>query len=238
MSATLSVSPSERRALVVRGLRIAAVVTLAIGLALFVSAGTLRWPAGWVFLVFYTTDFTFWVIWGTRNKPDLLKERAQSLKGGGKAWDKVIVLLNMIVGIIGFVVAGLDAVRYQWSVVTPPWRIAGVVLIVLCYFLSYQAVLNNPFASGIVRIQEDRGHHVISRGPYQYVRHPMYIGSILGDFGIPLFLGSYWALIPGVIMAALFTYRTAREDKTLREELPGYEEYTRKVRYRLVPGIW
>ncbi|MEX1247892.1 MAG: isoprenylcysteine carboxylmethyltransferase family protein [Anaerolineales bacterium] len=90
----------------------------------------------------------------------------------------------------------------------------------------------------MARIQTERGHRVSTGGPYQFVRHPMYVGSILADIGVPLFLGSYWALIPSALMAALFIYRTAREGITLQEELPGYKEYAQKVRYRLLSGAW
>jgi protein-S-isoprenylcysteine O-methyltransferase Ste14 len=148
-----------------------------------------------------------------------------------------LVKVNLLVSFTVYIVAGLDT-RFQWSSMGIGLQWIGFVLLILGYVLPQLALTNNPFASGVVRIQKDRGHTVSSGGPYKFVRHPMYLGSLLADFGIPLFFGSYWALIPGAIMAALFIYRTEREDQTLQEELPGYKEYSQKVRYRLVPGVW
>ena len=99
-------------------------------------------------------------------------------------------------------------------------------------------MVTNTYLSRVARIQEDRGQVVVMAGPYKYVRHPMYIGIILLFLSIPLALGSWWALIPGVGIGILFVIRTAKEDQMLRSELSGYADYSNRVRYRLVPGIW
>jgi protein-S-isoprenylcysteine O-methyltransferase Ste14 len=112
------------------------------------------------------------------------------------------------------------------------------VLVALGYALSSWAMLSNPFFSGTVRIQGERGHSVATAGPYHYVRHPGYSGWILANLTTPVALGSLWGLLPGLLVVLGFVVRTAMEDRTLQTELDGYKEYTQQVRYRLVPGIW
>ncbi len=99
-------------------------------------------------------------------------------------------------------------------------------------------MLVNAFLVTTVRIQEERGHRVVTNGPYRFLRHPTYVGAILFTWGGPLLLGSWWALIPGTIAVIAFVVRTYLEDRTLQAELPGYQEYTQQVRYRLLPGVW
>ena len=106
------------------------------------------------------------------------------------------------------------------------------------YSFSSWAMISNPFFSGTVRIQEERGHIVATSGPYRYIRHPGYSGWILANLATPVALGSLWGLVPGVLAAILFVIRTSKEDQTLQEELDGYQAYSEQVHYRLVPGIW
>jgi protein-S-isoprenylcysteine O-methyltransferase Ste14 len=96
----------------------------------------------------------------------------------------------------------------------------------------------NAFLSTRVRIQEDRGHRVVTTGPYRMVRHPMYAATIIGFAGVSLLLGSWWAFVPGAVCTVLFIIRTALEDRTLQAELPGYKDYAARTRYRLLPGVW
>jgi protein-S-isoprenylcysteine O-methyltransferase Ste14 len=98
--------------------------------------------------------------------------------------------------------------------------------------------MSNKFFSATVRIQKERGHTVVTGGPYQYIRHPGYAGGVMSDLATPVMLGSLWALIPAVLTGCLLVVRTALEDKTLKNELIGYKEYARQVRYRLLPGVW
>ncbi|NIN68361.1 MAG: hypothetical protein GTO63_27370 [Anaerolineae bacterium] len=135
-------------------------------------------------------------------------------------------------------IAGLD-LRWGWSPPLPlALRLAGLVVVVLGSATASWAMLSNAYFSTGVRIQEERGHRVVSKGPYRYVRHPGYSGFSLSNLGLPLMLGSAWALIPGGLLSSAMIIRTVLEDRTLHEELEGYEAYARKVRYRLIPGIW
>jgi protein-S-isoprenylcysteine O-methyltransferase Ste14 len=136
------------------------------------------------------------------------------------------------------VVAGLDAGRFGWSAVPLPARLLAWLALAAAGTLIFWALATNTYLSRMARIQDDRGQVVVTAGPYRYVRHPMYLGVILLFLGMPVALGSWWALLPGIVIAALFVLRTAKEDPMLREELPGYTEYARHVGYRLVPGIW
>lgn len=128
---------------------------------------------------------------------------------------------------------------YGWSPgFTTISNIIGLTGLVLGYAFSSWAPIENRFFSGTVRIQTERGHHVVSTGPYRFVRHPGYAGGLLGFLFIPLLLDSLWSFIPAVLLGIVMVVRTALEDKTLQEELPGYREYAQKTRYRLFPGVW
>jgi protein-S-isoprenylcysteine O-methyltransferase Ste14 len=136
------------------------------------------------------------------------------------------------------IVAGLDH-RYYWSPEFPLWiNVIGFILIAFGYAFAAWAVAENRFFSSMVRIQTDRGHVVCDTGPYRFVRHPGYSGNILPLFGIVLALDSVWTLIPAAVALIIMVIRTVLEDQTLQEELPGYRDYARRVRYRLIPGIY
>ena len=208
-----------------------------LALMLFLAAGTVNWIAGWTMVIVMTG----WVI-GTAivvipRYPELLAER-MGPKQGAKTWDTALLGLYGVAMMIMWIVAGLD-LRYGWSSGIGPVAQIGAMLIVIAgYALVVWATSVNAFFSQVVRIQSERGHTVISSGPYRYVRHPAYVGMSLVVLGAPIMLGSWWALIPGVISAALMIVRTSLEDQTLQAELPGYVEYTEHTRYRLIPGIW
>jgi protein-S-isoprenylcysteine O-methyltransferase Ste14 len=207
---------------------------------LFIAAGTLAWPMGWAYVVLTATVTFGSRILLLRRHPDLIAERARSLEAeGAKSWDKVIVQLVAIVGpLLMLIVAGLD-VRFGWRPEIPLWaQIIGFVALALGALLSTWAMLVNRFFSGVVRIQTERGHTVVSDGPYRFVRHPGYAGGIVAGLAGPLALSSVWALIPSTLTTLLIVLRTALEDRTLREELPGYKDYAQRVRYRLLPGVW
>ena len=135
-------------------------------------------------------------------------------------------------------VAGLDVGRYGWSGLDLIYVVPGFALFVLGAVLITWAMIVNRYFESTVRIQEDRDHEVVSTGPYIFVRHPGYLSGILWMSSIPLIIGSLYTLIPVMIYGAMMVLRTHLEDRTLRDELPGYSEYAERVKYRLVPWIW
>jgi len=204
---------------------------------LFVPAGTWRWPEAWIFIVFYSTAAALSIFWMKKKVPGLLKER-QTKKKDAKKLDKIFMRIYLLMLIFLLTIPGWDAVRQGWSQVPLALKVAAFIGYLPALFFALWALIENAFASDVVRIQEERGHTVCTTGPYRYVRHPMYVGVILIMLCFPLSLGSYYGLIPAFIIILLFFFRTAFEDRILQEELPGYKEYAGKVRYRLIPGIW
>lgn len=119
-----------------------------------------------------------------------------------------------------------------------PVEMIGLLLIVLGFVLGSYALIENRFFSGVVRIQTDRGHHLVDTGPYRWIRHPGYAGAILSYIGIPLLLDSIWTYLPVVFVTIILLIRTSLEDQTLQKELPDYADYVTRTRYRLIPGVW
>jgi protein-S-isoprenylcysteine O-methyltransferase Ste14 len=216
------------------------VVYLLIPLVLLICGGDIGWWQGWLYAVLIFAAGVGGHGWAERRHPGLMAER-QSLENvkNAKTWDKVLAPLmaaSLVFPMV--VVAGLDH-RYGWSPGVPLWHnLVGFVLIAVGYAFGSWAMAENRFFSTLVRIQMDRGHLVCDSGPYRFVRHPGYAGNIPPLFGIVLALGSAWALIPAAAATILTVVRTALEDQTLQEELPGYRDYARRVRYRLIPGIY
>jgi protein-S-isoprenylcysteine O-methyltransferase Ste14 len=204
---------------------------------LFWPAGTWNWPLAWALIVVTA----MWII-GTAmvtipHHPELLAERVGPRKGG-KAWDTTILSVIGMMMIAKMLLAGLD-IRFGWTGKLPLWlEIAGMVAAITGYGLVVWATGSNAFFSQVVRIQTERGHTVATGGPYQYVRHPSYIGMIFAELGTSAMLGSWLALIPGGVSTALIILRTVLEDRLLLAELSGYKEFAEKTRYRLVPGVW
>jgi protein-S-isoprenylcysteine O-methyltransferase Ste14 len=204
---------------------------------IFVAAGTFRWPRLWFFLGFYVLTTSALMLWLRRRDPGLFKERL-TVRKDAKAWDKVIIKVYTALLMVLYIVVPLDAVRFRWSRVPPTVSRLAFAVVFLAWVIVFWAFRENAFLSGLVRIQTDRGHTVCTTGPYRYVRHPMYAAVILSILGVPLFLGSLYALIPAGLIVGLFVLRTSLEDRTLRRELPGYPEYAARTRWKLVPGIW
>ncbi len=208
-----------------------------IGALLFIPAGRLDWLEAWLFLAFFFGFMLILYAWMRRRDPELVAERQHS-GPNVERWDQIIMGIYTVVLITVPIVASLDAVRFGWS--SPPLhlRLLGWLGLVVSLSLVWWTMAANTYLSEQVRIQEERGHQVVTAGPYRYVRHPMYVGVILAFLSLPLALGSLWALVPGATCAALFVIRTALEDRTLLQKLPGYREYAERVRYRLIPGVW
>ena len=216
------------------------VVYFFIPLALLVCGGDFGWWQAWIYSLLIVAAGIGGRIWAEQRHPGLSAER-QNIKKiqSSKAWDKVLApLMALSVVFPMVIVAGLDH-RYGWSPVFPLWLIViGFILISLGYAFADWALAENRFFSSTVRIQTDRGHVVCDSGPYRIVRHPGYAGNILPLLGIVLALGSVWTLIPAAVALIIAVIRTALEDRTLQKELPGYRDYARRVRYRLIPGIY
>jgi protein-S-isoprenylcysteine O-methyltransferase Ste14 len=213
------------------------VLVLVMDLLFFVPAGRLDWPAAWVLSVLFGVFLLAYAVWGTLKAPDLLKERSQVAENV-KVWDKAIMVIYTVLLLATLVLAGLDVGRAQWSQMPAGLQVLGLVGIVLAGGLVFWTIHTNAYLGRMVRIQEDRGHEVVTGGPYRYVRHPMYVGIILLFPCMALFLGSWWAFVPATLIGILMVIRTALEDRTLQAELPGYAEYASQVRYRLLPGVW
>ncbi len=218
-----------------RGWQIVIGLSVQAGL-LFVAAGRLDWVWAWAFVGVYAGTVILITLIILPRSPELIAERGEI--GKGERRDRVLGWLIVITGMAMLAVAGLDE-RYNWSPVLPlAVHLAALVLAVLGYALVGWSIVANRFFSSVVRIQDDRGHAVATGGPYRYVRHPGYVGYITNWLATALMLGSLWALIPAALVMILLVVRTALEDRTLLDELPGYAEYTQRTRYRLLPGVW
>lgn len=215
------------------------VVYLSIPLVLLVCGGDFGWWQAWVYSLLIVAAGIGGRIWAERRHPGLTVERQNIEKmQSAKAWDKVLApLMALSISFPLVIVAGLDH-RRGWSPLFPLWLIGlGFILISLGYAFAAWAFVENRFFSSTVRIQTDRGHVVCDSGPYRIVRHPGYAGNIPPLLGIALALGSVWTLIPAAVALIITVIRTTLEDRTLQDELPGYRDYARRVRYRLIPGI-
>jgi protein-S-isoprenylcysteine O-methyltransferase Ste14 len=210
---------------------------LATGVALFWSAGRLDWWAAWAVLAVWAVEFAAMDILLIHFNPDLMTER-QAPPKGAKSWDRTILSILRLLQLARYILAGLDQ-RYGWTIGFPvAAQISGLMVCVLSYAVLTWAMVSNVFFSQIVRIQADRGHAVVTKGPYRFVRHPAYIGMILFELAMGVLLASWPAILVGGVCGVLVILRTALEDRTLLGELAGYLDYARQVRYRLVPGIW
>jgi protein-S-isoprenylcysteine O-methyltransferase Ste14 len=215
------------------------VYLMVLGAVLFGAAGTLDWPAAWVYLALSAAMGFGLGFWLAAHDPALLEERLGSLvQREQKPWDKVFMSAMMVLWLAWLVLMALDAGRYHWSAVPRSVQVLGFVLICIGTYLVGLTFKANSYAAPVVKIQKDRAHRVVSTGPYAYVRHPMYAGSLLFIIGMPLLLGSWWGLFAGAILIALLGVRAVLEESTLKAELDGYADYAARVRYRLVPHVW
>ena len=213
-----------------------AAMLVVLALVLFGGAGTLSWLWAWIYLGLTLLGVTATAVM-MRQHREAIAERSRAKDT--KDWDKVV---GGLWGLCYFIAvpldAGLDARLGRTSQLAVAGHTAGIVLLAVGLAHTAWSMQENTYFSTVVRVQEERGHTVCTTGPCRFVRHPGYPGAILQTLAVPLVLGSFWALIPGAVAAALMVVRTALEDCTLRAELAGYEEYTAITRYRLVPGIW
>ena len=208
-------------------------------LVLFLS-GNRMWTAGWIFSLWFVALCWTVIIYLYRKNPDLLAERYKMPGSKGqKKWDIVVVML-LAIGFMGWIILmPLDAERFQWTAAFPLWaRVAGGVMLIPSAFLFIRSFMDNPYLSGLVRVQSERDQTVITNGVYGFVRHPMYLGGALLFIGAPMLMGSLYGLILGVLLTILLAARSVGEEKMMAAELKGYDTYRKKVKYRLIPFIW
>jgi protein-S-isoprenylcysteine O-methyltransferase Ste14 len=232
--------PPETRRAIIKWVIQSILGVIGYAVIIFLSAGTVDWVWGWVLIGLLFVFLIAHPLLLVPINPDLLVERGKGLRDEGvKPWDRWVASLAAgVMPMISWIVAGLD-VRFGWTgSVSLIYHLLGVLGAIAGFGLFLWAMVSNAFFSEGVRIQKERGHTVATEGPYRFVRHPGYSGAILSQLSTPFLLGSIWAMIPSVASAGLYVLRTRLEDNTLIKELPGYLEYTRVTRFRLLPGIW
>lgn len=207
--------------------------TVAYAAIFFSSAGTFRYWEAWLFMATLFVPMIFSVWYFLKKDPDFLERRLQTREHRPK--QKVIQVLGAIVWLPIVLIPGLDH-RFGWTTVSGEIVVLADVALLAGYYLTFLSMRENRFASRTIRVEEDQ--KVITTGPYELVRHPMYLGSGLMLLAAPLVLGSFLALIPNLILPGFLVLRILDEEKALLEGLPGYREYMEKTRYRLIPGVW
>jgi protein-S-isoprenylcysteine O-methyltransferase Ste14 len=213
-----------------------AITFLIMALILFVPAGTAAWFAAWVYLVLFSVYGTAITLWLLKHDPALLEERIGTRPQ--KAWDKMFIIALCVVFFVWLVLMPLDAVRFHWSRMAAWLQLVGAIVLTCSYYIFYLTFRENPFLSGVVRVQKDRGQTVVSTGPYRHVRHPMYAGAFLYFLGTALFLGSWYGVLFGPVFAGMLAVRAVLEERLLREQLKGYDAYMARVKYRFIPHVW
>jgi protein-S-isoprenylcysteine O-methyltransferase Ste14 len=214
-----------------------AVTLITLAVLLFVPAGRMTWTRGWLFLLVFTLLMFGAIVYFRRVNPQMFAIRSR-VHPETKRWDKVVIGLLFLAMSAIPLVAGVDDGRFHWSSMS--WLLVGLgyLLVITGWIGVAWAETVNPFFEPGVRIQTERGHHVIDTGPYAIVRHPGYVAASGMFAGFALSLGSWWALIPAGVGSLVLVLRTVWEDRTLHAELPGYATYATRVRFRLIPGVW
>jgi protein-S-isoprenylcysteine O-methyltransferase Ste14 len=229
----------NRKALLARGVLVLIAEFAVFGALLFVSAGTLLWRAGWVFMAIFFGFALVIVLWLGREDPELLAERLSTpIQREQPLWDKVFVAAVAPLFVLWLILMPLDAVRFGWSEVSGWLQVLGAVGLVLSFYIVFLTFRENAYLAPVVKLQEERGQSVVTTGPYRYVRHPMYASMFVFFPGSALLLGSWWGLLLCPVILGLLVWRTTLEDRMLKNGLAGYEEYARNVRYRLIPRVW
>jgi protein-S-isoprenylcysteine O-methyltransferase Ste14 len=203
----------------------------------FAIAGRATWWQGWAFLLVFV-GYVGILVWRlSRSDPELVQERIGSADRA-EAWDRLLMQIYRVVVLILLALVALDAGRYRWTSVSPAAQLVGWLLLFAAGAMIWHVMMTNAYLSSYSRLQPDRDQTVVQDGAYRWIRHPMYLANIIAFLGIPLALGSWWGLLPALLVVGLFVYRTYREDLMLIHGLRGYRDYAHRVRYRLLPGIW
>lgn len=228
---------AQIRTLIIKRLIQILVYFTLMGVILFLGAGTWAWMEAWLYLGLYLVMLVANSFLLLRRNPELIAERA-GVKEGTKSWDRILIVVFSLSSVFVLIIAALDK-RFSWS---PQISLAVVIIAILAligsFSLSCWAMVVNAFFSGTVRIQEERGHVVVTDGPYRAIRHPGYSAWILSNIALPLLLGSLWAYVPACVGIVSMIIRAVLEEQALEDDLPGYKEYKNTTRYRIVPYLW
>jgi protein-S-isoprenylcysteine O-methyltransferase Ste14 len=213
--------------------------SVAMAALLFAPAGTVDWPGAWAFIGIMAAASLAIGAWLARRGPALLRERMAGLFRPGQARaDRALMAVFLALTIAWLPAMALDAARYRVSHV-PVWlQVLGAIGVAVCFYLAFVTFRANTYAAAAVRVQAERGHQVVTQGPYAIVRHPMYAGALFYFLGTPLLLGSWWGLVFAPPFIALLAVRAVMEERVLTAALDGYPAYAARVRYRLVPFVW
>jgi protein-S-isoprenylcysteine O-methyltransferase Ste14 len=223
---------------IITGLQLAGLPVVFLGLLPWLS-GDWRWVEGWIFGVWWVSFLSAVLLWLHYRDPALLAERFRMPGSGGESRSDTGIVIGIKVCFLAWLVVPRLDVRFGWTSRLPLWcEVCGGILLLVCSFPFFRAFTDNTFASQLVRIQTERGQHVIDTGVYGFVRHPMYLGASLVFVGGALLLGSISGLLLGLAFVALIVVRIFGEEKLLARDLEGYKEYLQKVRYRLIPHVW
>ncbi|APR81982.1 Hypothetical protein A7982_07331 [Minicystis rosea] len=202
-------------------------------------SGDFRWIEGWLFGAWFVCISAVCIVWLYRKDPALLAERYRMPGSGGQSRADAVIVLALLLGFIAWMAAPALDVRFGWTPRLPRWlEVVGGALLIGAGFFLFRAFTDNTFLSGLVRIQTERKHQVVTTGVYGFVRHPMYLGATLMFVGGPLLLGSIMGVLAGLALVLLLMWRIRGEEALLVRELEGYEAYREKVRWRLVPHVW
>src|SRR5689334_12478698 len=207
---------------------------------LFGLAGDLRWTEGWVFSALFLAMCYGTLVYLYFHDPALLKERFGSpFQEAQKRWDKILLSLFFVEFIVWWAIMPLDARRFGWSPAFPFWiKALGTLLLVTAIYIVFEALRENTFAAPVVKMQKERGQKVISTGLYGTVRHPMYAGAVLLFVSAPLLLGSVYGIALGLVLIITIAARSVGEEAMLKEELDGYRDYMKRVKWRIIPFVF
>jgi protein-S-isoprenylcysteine O-methyltransferase Ste14 len=208
-------------------------------LLLLLPAGNPLWAQAWAFLAIFAVGSSGFGVWLSRRDPALLASRLGPLvQRGQPLWDKIFLLAFIAVWCAWLMLMALDAQRWHSSEIPVVLNVVGATLVVAGFLATLLVFRENSFAAPVVRVQPERAQRVIDTGPYSVVRHPMYASAVLYLVGMPLLLGSWYGMLVVPLMVLAIAPRAVFEERLLKQQLPGYADYMKRVRYRLVPGVW
>jgi protein-S-isoprenylcysteine O-methyltransferase Ste14 len=208
-------------------------ILLILGLVFFLSAGTIKYREAWAYIITISIPMIIFGIYMFKHNPKFLERRMKTAEK--RKEQKLIQKVGALPFLLVYLLPGLDK-RFCWSDLPVSIALIGLALVLLGYLMILYVFTTNSYASRVVEVEKEQ--RVITTGPYALVRHPMYFGVIFFYGVTPIALGSYWAMIPSLLIFPLLVFRIKDEEKELLENLPGYREYTQKVKYKLLPFIW